>query len=94
MSMYVFRSCRHFKKKADNSDLYVVSLLDVSEKDGQQFVFDRDNFVDKETFDKVSAKKLPFGTVVDPIGKPAEYFGGKERLADVKVLNKSPYFDE
>ncbi|MBQ6980009.1 MAG: hypothetical protein IJQ07_05130 [Clostridia bacterium] len=91
MSMFIFKEARHFQKKVDKSDLYIVKLNELVEKDGKQFVFDRDYFVDKESFDKISAKNLTFGAQVEPVGKPAEYFGGKERLADLKVLSKSPY---
>ena len=89
--MYIFKEARHFQKKSDKSDLYIVKLNELVEKDGKQFVFDRDYFVDKETFDKISAKNLMFGVQVLPKGKPAEYFGGKERLADLGILAKSPY---
>ena len=91
MSMFIFKEARHFQKKSDKSDLYVFGLLEVREKDGKQFVFDRDNFVDKEVFDKVVAKNLTFGAQVKPIGQPADYFGGRERLGDLEVLVKSPY---
>ena len=91
MSMFIFKEARHIQKKSDKSDLYIVKLFEVREKDGKQFVFDRDNFVDKEVFDKISAKNLTFGAQVDPKGQPAEYFGGRERLADLEVLAKSPY---
>ena len=91
MSMFIFKEARNFQKKSDNSDLYVVGLLEVREKDGKQFIFDRDNFVDKETYEKIAAKNLTFGAQVKPIAKPAEYFGGRERLGDLEVIAKSPY---
>lgn len=91
MSMFIFKEARNFQKKTDKSDLYIVKLVELREKDNQRFVIDRDYFVDKESFDKIVAKKLTFGAQVDPVGKPAEYFGGRERLDDLEVLAKSPY---
>ena len=91
MGMFIFKEARHFQKKSDKADLYLVKLFEVTDRDGKQFVFDRDNFVDKETFDKIVAKNFTFGAQVKPIGRPADYFGGKERLADLELLAKSPY---
>ena len=91
MSMFIFKEARHFQKKSDKTDLYVVNLLEIREKDGKQYVFERDNFVDKTVYEKIAAMQLMFGAIVKPIGQPADYFGGRERLGDLELIALSPY---
>lgn len=78
------------KGKSSGKDFYNVTFIEIDEKDCK--VFERSAFVDKEAFDKITSKKFKFGDEIALVTAPPAYFGAKEQLTDLELVDESPFF--